>query len=212
MKKIFLIAALVGISGLVHATTINAPSQLIGVNSLEGNNAYSWGIAIAAPSGQTVTSAEIDFTGVTLTASGNSAGTGELFTDLINSPLAGYHYYSDNDAPGDFFKTIIAAQDLTRIGDQVFASVGTTYATLSYVLTGDELAALNAFLAKDGAFNIGIDPDCHFTLGGLSFTYTLGTPVPKTVPDDALTALLVVIGLAGLEIFRRQLVPAKSRV
>jgi len=206
-----MIAASVGISAVVHATTINAPSQLVGVNALDGNNAYSWGISIPLANGQVVTSAEIDFTGVTLTASGNSANTGELFTDLINSPNPGYQYYVDGDKPGDFFKTIIASKDLTSIGDQVFAKVGTTFATLSYLLTGNELAALNSYLTANGAFNIGIDPDCHFTVGGLSFSYTL-SPSPKTsVPDDAVTALLVVIGLAGLEVFRRQLVPVKVK-
>jgi hypothetical protein len=39
-------------------------------------------------------------------------------------------------------------------------------------------------------------------------TYTLSSK-PNTVPDVATTAFLLVIGLAGLEVFRRQFVAVK---
>src|ERR1035437_1247517 len=96
MKKILLIATLVGICGLVRATTITAPSSLTGFNALNGNNAYSWGISIAVPTGQIVTSAQIDFTGIKLTAA-NSSGTGYLYTDLLNSQTTGVTTRTDND-------------------------------------------------------------------------------------------------------------------
>jgi hypothetical protein len=211
MKKILLIAGSVGISAFVHATTINAPSSLIGVNALQGNDAYSWGISIPLANGQTVASAEIDFTGITLTASGNSAGTGTLFTDLLNSKTTGVTTVVEGDTTSDYWTTQFSGANITSIGSQLFKSVGTTFATLSYILTGSELTALNNYLTASGAFNIGIDPNCHYTVGGLSFSYTL-SPSPKTtVPDEAVTALLVVIGLAGLEVFRRQLVPVKVK-
>jgi hypothetical protein len=205
MKKILLIATLVGICGFVRATTINAPSTLVGSSVLNGNNAYSWGISIAVPTGQTVTSAQINFTGITLTAA-NSSGTGYLYTDLLNSHTTGVTTKTDGDVAGDYWATQFSGANITSLGTAFFASVGTTL-TWSYVLTAPELVALNSYLAA-GTFNIGIDPDCHYTVGGLSFTYTLGS-LPPNVPDDALTAFLVVISLAGLEIFRRQVVSAK---
>ena len=192
-----------GIGGLVHATTISS-----GISSLDGNNAYSWGISIAVPNGQTVASAEIDFTSVQLTASGNGQGTGVLWTDLLNSQTSGVHSTSDGDVAGDYWATKFSGANITSLGSRTFASVGTTL-TWSYVITGSALAALNSYLAA-GSFTIGIDPDCHFTVGGISFSYSLA-PTTNNVPDFATTAFLMVIGLAGLEVFRRQFVVAKSK-
>ena len=208
MKKILSIVTLFGISALVHATTINAPASLVGANALNGNNAYSWGISISVPSGQTVTSAEIDFTGITLTA-GNGTGVDNLYVDLLRSTMTGtggVTTRTDNDASGDYWATQYSGANITSVGTQAFTYVGQTL-TWSYILTASELTALNSYLSA-GTFNIGIDPDCHYTVGGLCFTYNLGTN-PNTVPDVAMTAFMVVIGLAGLEIFRRQFVTVK---
>jgi hypothetical protein len=207
MKKILFIATLVGIGGWVHATTINAPASLVGANALDGNNAYSWGISIAVPTGQTITGAEIDFTSVTLTAA-NSSGVGYLYTDLLNSQATGVTTASDGDAAGDYWATKYSGANITGFGSKYFASVGTTL-TWSYVLNASQLAALNAYLAA-GTFNIGFDPDCKYSVGGLSFTYTTGS-TPHTTPDVATTAWLMIIGLAGLEVFRRQFASAKIK-
>jgi hypothetical protein len=207
MKKILLIATLVGACGFVRATTINAPSTLIS-NGLNGNDAYSWGISIAVPNGQVITSAQIDFTSIDLTSSGNPANTGVLYTDLLNSKATGLTTAVDNDAAGDYWTTQYSGANITTIGTKAFAALGTTL-TWSYVLTAGELTALNSYLAA-GTFNIGIDPDCHFSVGGLDFSYTLGTPKTNSVPDDYSTAFLMIFGLAALAIVRRQLMPAKA--
>jgi hypothetical protein len=199
-------ATLLGISGLVHATTINAPSTL---DSLEGVDAYSWGISIPVPAGETVASATIDFSGVQLTASGNSAGTGVLYTDLLNSQSPGVTTAFDNDAPGDYWSTQFSGKNITSVGSESFAKVGQTL-SWSYDLNSSELAALNSYLAA-GTFNIGIDPDCHFSVGDISLTYTLESDHRVTVPDAAATAFLMVLGIAGLEVFRRQIIPARSK-
>jgi hypothetical protein len=206
MKKTLLLAALVGICGLVRATTINAPSTLIGTSVLNGNNAYSWGISIAVPTGQVVSSAQIDFTGITLTAHGT--GVDNLFTDLLNTHTTGVTTKVDNDAAGDYWATQLSGANITTIGTRVFTTLNVAQ-SWTYLLTSTQLTALNSYLAA-GSFNIGIDPDCSFSVGGLSFTYTL-SPKPNNVPDDAVTAFLVVISLAGLEIFRRQFATAKSK-
>jgi hypothetical protein len=207
MKKILSLIAVVGISGVVHATTINAPSALVGTGALNGNNAYSWGISIAVPTGQVVTSAQIDFTSVTLTAA-NGSGTGYLYTDLLNSQTTGVTMPTDNDAAGDYWLTKYSGANLAQIGTQFFKSVGTTL-TWSYVLNASQLVALNSYLAS-GTFNIGLDPDCHYNVGGISFTYTTGKSNLQ-VPDMAETALLLIAGLAALEVFRRQLVSGKAK-
>ncbi|HZL78623.1 MAG TPA: VPDSG-CTERM sorting domain-containing protein [Candidatus Limnocylindrales bacterium] len=207
MKKLLWTVALVASCGLVHATPINAPSSLIGTSVLDGNKAYEWGISIAVKPGQQVASAQIDFTNIKLTAA-NSSGHGYLYTDLLKSGNTGVHTFTDNDAAGDYFKTQFTAANITSLGTKNFASVGTTL-SWSYVLTGTQLAVLNTYLLANGVFDIGLDPDCHYTVGGLSFTYTLG-PTPKTsVPDVATTAFLLGISLAGLELLRRKFALAK---
>jgi hypothetical protein len=209
MKKTLLVATLVGITGLLQATTIvPGPSSL---DTLEGNDAYSWGVSITVPNGEQVTSAEIDFSDVTLTASGNSQGTGIVYTDLLNSKKTGVTTAVDNDAPGDYWATQFSGANITTLGSESFKSVGTTL-TWSYVLNSTQLTALNTYLTDNsGAFNIGIDPDCHFTVGDLQFQYTLGGNNHNNVPDAAATALLLVFGLAGLEVFRRQMVASKAK-
>jgi hypothetical protein len=201
MKKILLIATMVGVCGLLRATTITAPSSLLPLN---GANAYSWGISIPVPAGQAVTSAQINFTGITLT--GSSTGSGYLYTSLLNSQTTGVTKMSDGDAAGNYWATQFSGANITSIGTQFFAKVGTAL-TWSYVLNASQLAALNSYLTS-GSFNIGLDPDCNYNTGSISFTYTVGPPEPPSVPDAALTAFLMVIGLAGLELFRRQFVPA----
>jgi hypothetical protein len=207
MKNLLLTSAtLLGLSGLVHATTINAPSALA---SLEGNDAYSWGISIPVPSGETIASASIDFANVQLTASGNSQGTGVLYTDLLNSQNPGVTTAVDNDAAGDYWSTQFSGKNIVSVGSEPFAKVGQTL-SWSYTLNSTELSALNSFLAA-GSFNIGIDPDCHFSVGNISFTYSLESTHRVSAPDAAATAFLMVLGVAGLEVFRRQFVAARAK-
>ena len=203
MKKIAIIAVLSAIGSLANATTINAPSSLIGSSVLVGENAYAWGIPISLGAGQSISSASISFSGITLTGA-NSSGTGYLYTDLLNSGTAGVTAYADGDAPGDYFLTKFTSANLVSLGYQFFASVGTTL-SWTYNLNSTQLAALNSFLA-DGIFSITIDPDCHYTVGGLSFTYATTT---TNVPDVAATIYLLGVVLLGVEVSRRKLALAK---
>ena len=205
MKKILLIASLVGFSGLVQATTINAPSAL--ANGLDGNYAYSWGISIAVPSGQTVASARIDFVNITLIAA-NSSGTGYLYTDLLNSQTTGVTTKFDNDAAGDNWATQFTGANITSLGSKFFPNIGSSQ-TWNYVLNTAQLVALNSYLTT-GTFNIGFDPDCHYSVGSISFTYTL-SPKTNNVPDAGATALMMLMALAGLEVFRRYFVAVKVK-
>jgi hypothetical protein len=210
MKKLLLLTTLVGISGLAHATTINAPSSLIG--TISGEDAYSWGISIAVPTGQTVSSAEIDFTSVTLGASGNSEGTGTFYTDLLNSKKTGVTTVYDGNPQDDYWAGVFHGANITPVGSESFASVGTTL-TWSYILDQAQLTALNSYLTdNNGVFNIGITPDCHYNVGNICFTYDLGpSPHGNSVPDVATTAFLLLLGLTSLEVFRRQFVAVKMK-
>ena len=216
MKKLTIIAGLITVCGLAQATTINAPSTLVGTSVLLGGSAYAWGISPVVPTGQQVTSATLTFTSVTLTH-GNSTGSCYLYTDLLNLSSSGVTTYSDplsnNGLGSDYFASLAQfsganSSKLSSLGSQFFASVGTTL-TWSYVLTSAQLISLNAYLAN-GGLSIGIDPDCSYNVGGISFSYTTGSGgIPHTpVPDMATTAYLLGASLLGLQVLRRKFAPA----
>jgi len=194
MKKILIIAATLSICGLTHATTVNVLSSA----TLNGTYAYTDGIGITLTAGQSITAAEIDWNNVTMTTS----GLGELYTDLINSTTTGLKTYTDNDSAGDYLATKFSG-NMTSVGTANFTK-GIPL-TFSYILNTTELAALNSYLTSGkGVFDIGFDPDCTFTVGSLSLIYTVGSQPHVSVPDGATTALLLIVGLAGMEIFRRK--------
>jgi hypothetical protein len=47
-------------------------------------------------------------------------------------------------------------------------------------------------------------------VGGLCLTYTC-SPTPNNVPDGTTTAALLLLGLGGLELFRRQFVAGQAK-
>jgi hypothetical protein len=202
MKKLCVLAVLAATCGLASAVTITSPIQ--GTGALDGNSAYAWGLSISLAPGQSITTASLSFTDIKLTAA-NSTGKGILYSDLLNSTLTGVHTYTDNDAVGDYFAGHYTSANLASLGSRVFGSVGTM---LSWTVNFDstQLAALNNFLA-DGKFDIGFDPDCHYNVGCIAFTYTT---TPVSTPDAATTVYVLGLVLLGLEVTRRQVAMAKK--
>jgi hypothetical protein len=209
MKQLIAITALTSLGALAHANTINAPSSLIGYETLQGNDAYAWNVDPNLSAGQDIASATISFTGITLNVPG-STGHGNLYTDILNSQMTGSHGLTtavDNDQAGDYWATKYSGNNIMSLGDEYFQSRGTTL-SWSYTLTGDQLTELNSYLAN-GSFNIAIDPDCHFSAECIQFDYTVGTPNIQGVPDVAVTGLLLGGSLLGLELVRRKYAFAK---
>jgi hypothetical protein len=218
MKKSCIIGLLAGLCGLANATTISGPTggtyPLVGSSVLNGTYAYEWGNSLG--SGVQLASAEIDITG-TLVHSGLANGTGYLYVDLLNSSLTGVHRATDNDVLGDYWATQnqfkgANSGNLKSLGSLFFSAAGATV-TWSFIMNGTSnaaaLAALNSYLtANNGVFDIGLDPDCIFTISKLCFTYTTVTN-HTSVPDTATTVLLLGTSLAGLELLRRKFALAK---
>lgn len=207
MNKILSIAAIISINGLLHATsvTVTAPASL---DTLSGSDAYAWGFSIGA--GQTIASATISWSDVVYTVAGSTT-QGQIFTDLLKLGTTGVTTEYPGELTSDYWAS--TSTPYTSVGTMTFSSPGNPSSlSPSYVLTGAEITALNSYLAaENGVINIGISPNCHYTDNGLTFTYTLASG-NNTVPDGATTALLLGLGLAGLEIFRRQQIAAKSKV
>ena len=229
MKKLILIGFGIGVLNMAQATSFTyatytaEPKSLEGTGALVGTYAYEWGISITPLSaGQKITSATLSFNGVVLTATGNG---NDIYASLLNLSDSGVTRYTDNDAPGDFFNSStftgqsssssyyqthshhsLPSGYYTSLGhSQTFslnASPANWIDTLSGTVTSGELGALNAD-ALDGIFDIGIDPDCHYNIKSITFTYTISTPV--SVPDTATTASLLGMSFLGLMVFRRKL-------
>jgi hypothetical protein len=207
MKKICLIGLLAGVCGLAQATSITN-----NIGTLEGDDAYAWTIGVSAtPS--TITSASITFNNITLTAA-NSSGTGVLYVDLLNNitKTAGTVGYADGDQAGDLFSNTsknpkytnpFLNKGVTSLITTNFAKVGTTL-SWTFNLTAPELAILTTQYLTDGYFAIGLDPDCHYTVGNIIFTYNTSKPSGTPTPDVATTALLFGVSLLGLEVLRRR--------
>jgi hypothetical protein len=224
MKKICIVGLLAGICGYAQATTVSPPSAMYSTDSngnyLEGSYAYAWGIQIPLSAGQTVTSFEIDFNNIKLTASGNGVN-GTLYSDLLNTTTINQSspYYKINkyegDALGDYWQTTSGTSSAkSKYGVTAFSVLGSKTINLNATASWSyssaagtvNLTDLNNYLAGDnGILNIGFDPDCKFTVptGGISVKYTV------SVPDVSATAFLLALGLLSVGCFRRKFVPAK---
>jgi hypothetical protein len=206
MKKIFLAGLILGSFTLAQATTINAPSGMIGSGALNGNYSYLWSVPLAA---QNISYASITFTGVKETAGGNGNSISTDFGTFVGIgtvPTAGnYSAISDGDAAGDAFQGNINSGKATRLGTELFPALNVAH-TWTYVFTTAQLVSLNSYIAT-GNWGFEIDPDCHFDVGGISFDYTVQTVTNKIdrVPESTETLGLLAIGMVSLLAVRRKL-------
>jgi len=207
MKKIFLVGTLFGALNFAQATTINAPSGMIGTGALVGTYAYLWSV----PLNQDVTSASITFSGITETLSGNgndiSVDVGSFIGMAVgqsSAPTSGnYSTIYDGDALGDAFKanTTGSTPSATYLGTEKFPSLNVSQ---SWIFSIDA-ATLNNYI-NAGNWGFEIDPDCHFNVTGITFTYTTATVTNKTsVPDNSTTAALLGLAFLGMMAVRRKL-------
>ena len=188
MKKLILIGITVGIASLAQATSVTLNSG----TSLNGNYAYLYQVSpITLSSTQTITSATLFFTSI-VGASGYV-----IYSDLIklnNSPATPY----DGNVEPDYFQ--MNSYNLDVLGTFNFTS--TTAQSWSYVFNSTQLQDLNTTVTSLNGFDIGIDPDCTFTVGSITLTYNVGS---KSVPDAAMTVSLLGMSFLGLLAFRRRL-------
>ena len=205
MRKLILIGITVGIANLALANSVSLPTG----SSISGNNAYLYKVTAAdlgLTSGESISDVSLNFNSILLTTYGQNT----FHADLIN---AGYssHTYSDSDNSSDYFTTSSFTgshpASLDPIGERTDLTHGVskTWSWDNTDITGYStfLTDLNYDLANYGAFDIGIDPDCNYNVGSITFTYTVSTPV--SVPDTATTAGLLGMSFLGLLVFRRKL-------
>jgi hypothetical protein len=220
MKKIFLTVALLGILKFAQATpigvgtyTVSAPADMVGTGALVGTYAYLWDVGnITLDTGDQITSASISFTGVEETASGNgndiSVDMGIITNGMAGltgtAPKAGTNsIYTDNDALGDAFTNNITNNKAVRLGTQLFPKLN-VLTNFSYAFTTNELADLSSYIT--GLWGFEIDPDCHFDVSAICFTYTVGPTNKVKAPDAPTTAGLLGLAMLVMFIVRRKFV------
>jgi hypothetical protein len=220
MKRTLVAGIILGVASLAQATSIT----LLQGGSLDGANAYVYQIlasSLGLGSGQSLTAASVTFNNISLTTSSpvNTFGASLIDANKANTT------YNDNDHSGRYFTTSTFLNsfnpDLTSsavhdLGTKTFNDPHWNWSTWSYDydtqtwtwdITGSALTALNADLTGSlhGA-DIGVDPDCVYTVGSIMFNYTAGggSP-PQSAPDGGMTAGLLGMGLVGLATLRRKL-------
>ncbi len=208
MKKTCIIGLLAAICGITHATTITPTS----IPVMTYDKGYEWGINLG--SGVQLASAWI-----TLDATVANTTDGYLFISLLDTaPVSGITSTTGNTETGtDFWSSKVTGNN--SAGKPKYVSLaslkyGTSWGssdndgkTVTIPISGAALADLNSYLSTTPeGFNIGFDPDCQYTFTSLCFNYTT-----VSVPDTAMTVLLLGASLVGLEMFRRKFVPAKNQ-
>jgi hypothetical protein len=194
MKKLILIGITAGIASLAQANSVTLDSG----TALNGTYAYLYNVnSISLPSGYSISDATLSFNSITLT----STATGVISSDLINLNNVSAQK-TDNDASGDYFQSNTPNSKFYSLGTKSLTKNNTQ--SWSYVFTDTELGLLNNDVTSLGGFDIGIDPDCNFSVGSIVFSYDI-IKKNTSVPDQAMTAGLLGMSFLGLLAFRRKL-------
>jgi VPDSG-CTERM motif len=204
MKKLFLAGALFGVLNFAQATSITFANN----TTEHGQDAYLYLINLtggALGSGVSIDSASLTFNNVTITAGGYNT----FSYDIINRNDATADITTEGDVAGDYFTSgsYSHAANAVHLGTHTFTAVPQTWTTGNvFTFTGANLTFLN-IAAADGMFDFGFDPDCTYSIGSVTFTYTTASTSTNitTVPDSAMTAALLGLSFLGLLAFRRKL-------
>ncbi len=202
------LSALLASAFSATASTVALNPTPVNLGDLHHDSVYVWGVQLSLPTGQVITDATFTFQNLYETLIPDDI----LHIELLDwAPVSGgknVTAWPDTDpARNNWFN------DANPAFAAVFASVShqtltqyehdglgpDTAVDYSYSLTPDQLAVLNAYLANDGIFGLGFDPDCLYVTSGLTLTLSTST---TSVPDTGATGILLALGFCALAGFR----------
>ena len=171
------------------------------IEDLPHKNYFAWGMNWNLPNGQEIVGAELKIKSLcNWQASATDVLRMRLLDERPEGP--GIHWEQnhwpgvsrgrDNQNPTDKFKGF--GTFLTEYRDY------DGYAEdWSFEFNGEQLDALGQYVANDGLFGIGFDPDCHFYNSGIELSiYTDDKPTGQGAVPEPMTLAAFGLGATGL--------------
>lgn len=190
------------------ASTVALNPTPINLGDLNHDSVYVWGVRLTLPPGQIITDATFTFQGLYETLIPDDilhvelldwapVSDGKNVTAWPDADAARNNWFNDSNPS---FSTLFAGVSHQTLTQYEHDGLGPdTAVDYSYSLTPDQLAALNAYLANDGIFGLGFDPDCLYVTSGLTLKLSTGA---ASVPEPGATGILLALGFFALAGFR----------
>lgn len=189
MKKAFLktMAALVilgTMSAVSHAAVYTYTPLWSNLDNLDHGYAYTWAMTLNLAPYEYITEAELTFKNIYDWVAEDSD---RLYTSLLdNSQYFACNY--DGESVGNYYAgqgVAVATWTDPMGGSARNFDLVYTFSSLGLINT------LSQYIADNGRFGLGIDPDCHYYNSGVTFKVTTAIPEPGSM-------MLMGMGLLGL--------------
>lgn len=207
-KAVFFCICLATLALQAKANTYSFTPTPGNLGNLDHNYFYTWGLNLALPQGEKITSATLSFTKIW----DWKVETDALFIHLLDTAPLGVNTWTDNEGGGDFFispsfKSLGIAE--TKIGQwsDPYGGTASKAQNVTFTFSLAQLTALQGYISNAtpsgwAQFAFGFDPDCHYYNSGVQFTITT---TKLSVPETGSTMLLMGVALGSLVLIRRRL-------
>lgn len=200
-NRIFTIIASLALMSIMIAPVTAASYQFVPSDNdlwdLDHGYYYSWGIQWRIPAGERITQAILFIDNIN---DWTNESNDHLYMHLLDNPQLGAKRWSDGEGGGDKWASHPFIADYSDTNNY---DVDLTYKFGDLNL----VPVLESYIANNGVFGIGFDPDCHYYNCGIKLTIKteLIPPPPPVVPEPAgLVAMASgLVSLGGVALRKR---------